>query len=207
VCQLRHTCCLYWLAKQAYWSSNKGTSAFALSHTQSWLNQADSIGCMHTYITPLSHARRFYSKLDILLNEDVLIGKSRACQETLRPPAASTLAELIVHVRSELTLQQIQRIVYMFSRQALAETGIATGLSNLWSTLKACIQQMMHCLHDFGLTIATCMQYDMPSASPWGMHATQAHLAVMWPALQQQPMHCESMPIQCQPFKKLYKHT
>ncbi|KAL0051806.1 hypothetical protein WJX82_002492 [Trebouxia sp. C0006] len=60
--------------------------------------------------------RGFYSKLDILLNEDVLIGKSRACQETLRPPAASTLAELIVHVRSELTLQQIQRIVYMFSR-------------------------------------------------------------------------------------------
>lgn len=59
---------------------------------------------------------RFYSKLDILLNEDVLIGKSRVCQETLRPPAASTLAELIVHVRADLTLQQIQRIVYMFSR-------------------------------------------------------------------------------------------
>lgn len=61
---------------------------------------------------------RFYTKLDILLNEDVLIGKSRACQETLRPPAASTLAELIVHVRADLTLQQIQRIVYMFSRSA-----------------------------------------------------------------------------------------
>lgn len=60
--------------------------------------------------------RRFYSKLDILLNEDVLIGRSRACQETLRQPAASTLAELIVHVRADLTLQQIQRIVYMFSR-------------------------------------------------------------------------------------------
>ncbi|KAL3160164.1 hypothetical protein ABBQ32_010930 [Trebouxia sp. C0010 RCD-2024] len=60
--------------------------------------------------------RGFYSKLDILLNEDVLIGKTRACQETLRPAAASTLAELIVHVRADLTLQQIQRIVYMFSR-------------------------------------------------------------------------------------------
>ncbi len=84
---------------------------------------------MHAYLlSPLSHALRFYSKLDILLNEDVLIGKSRACQETLRPPAASTLAELIVHVRSELTLQQIQRIVYMFSRQALA--GITIGQSN-----------------------------------------------------------------------------
>jgi hypothetical protein len=91
------------------------------------LNCADSIGCVHAYISPLLHARRFYSKLDILLNEDVLIGKSRACQETLRPPAASTLAELIVHVRSELTLQQIQRIVYMFSRQALAATEITTG--------------------------------------------------------------------------------
>ena len=65
-----------------------------------------------------SGMHRFYTKLDILLNEDVLIGKSRACQETLRPPAASTLAELIVHVRADLTLQQIQRIVYMFSRSA-----------------------------------------------------------------------------------------
>ena len=62
---------------------------------------------------------RFYSKLDTLLNEDVLIGKTRACQETLRPAAASTLAELIVHVRADLTLQQIQRIVYMFSRYAI----------------------------------------------------------------------------------------
>lgn len=59
---------------------------------------------------------RFYAKLDVVLNEDVLIGKSRVCQEALRAPAASTLAELIVHVRSELTLQQIQRIVYLFSR-------------------------------------------------------------------------------------------
>ena len=63
-----------------------------------------------------STACRFYAKLDVVLDEDVLIGKSRACQEALRAPAASTLAELIVHVRSELTLQQIQRIVYLFSR-------------------------------------------------------------------------------------------
>ncbi len=117
---------------------------------QSWLIYADSIGCMHTYISPLLQARRFYSKLDILLNEDVLIGKSRACQETLRPPAASTLAELIVHVRSELTLQQIQRIVYMFSRQALAR--ITIGQFN--SILKACIRQMMHCLHVLGHMVA-----------------------------------------------------
>ena len=122
---------------------------------QSWLIYADSIGCMHTYISPLLQARRFYSKLDILLNEDVLIGKSRACQETLRPPAASTLAELIVHVRSELTLQQIQRIVYMFSRQAL--TGITTEQFNLCPLklcLKACIRQMMHCLHVLGHMVA-----------------------------------------------------
>ena len=112
------------------------------------INYADSVGSMHAYISLLSHARRFYSKLDILLNEDVLIGKSRACQETLRPPAASTLAELIVHVRSELTLQQIQRIVYMFSRQALA--GITIGQFNSWSTLKACIRQMVPYLHVFG---------------------------------------------------------
>ena len=137
--------------EEAYWSVKQGQISLCSSSTQSCLNHADSIGCMHTYISPLSHARRFYSKLDILLNEDVLIGKSRACQETLRPPAASTLAELIVHVRSELTLQQIQRIVYMFSRQALAGITIEQfNLCPLNLCFKACIRQMVHRLHIFG---------------------------------------------------------
>ena len=84
---------------------------------------------------------RFYSKLDILLKEDVLIGKSRACQETLRPPAASTLAELIVHVRADLTLQQIQRIVYMFSRSADAANIV------LLTTCQWASKQLFHRQH------------------------------------------------------------
>lgn len=88
----------------------------------------------------MCYACRFYSKLDILLNEDVLIGKSRACQEMLRPPAASTLAELIVHVRADLTLQQIQRIVYMFSRQATCRSLVQQQMWNVTCMLMWLIQ-------------------------------------------------------------------
>ncbi|KAK9813301.1 hypothetical protein WJX72_012102 [[Myrmecia] bisecta] len=58
----------------------------------------------------------FYSKLEVLLEEEVLVGKSRVCQEALRPLAYSMLAELIHHVRGELTLPQLRRCIYIFSR-------------------------------------------------------------------------------------------
>ena len=60
--------------------------------------------------------RWFYSHLDALLDEDVLVGAGRACRETLRPLAYSFLAELVHHMRLELSLAQIRRTVYMFSQ-------------------------------------------------------------------------------------------
>ncbi|KAL3681984.1 hypothetical protein R1sor_000006 [Riccia sorocarpa] len=60
--------------------------------------------------------RGFFSQIDTLLDERVLVGTGRACYETLRPLAYSLLAELIHHVRLELSLPQLSRIVYLFSR-------------------------------------------------------------------------------------------
>lgn len=60
--------------------------------------------------------RGFYSLIDTLLEERVLVGTGRACFETLRPLAYSLLAELIHHVRMELSLNQLSRIIYLFSR-------------------------------------------------------------------------------------------
>eukprot|EP00899_Mesostigma_viride_P026573 jgi/Mesvir1/70/Mv13673-RA.2 len=57
----------------------------------------------------------FFPLIDTLLDERVLVGAGRACQETLRPLALSLLAELIHHVRHELALAQLSRVVYLFS--------------------------------------------------------------------------------------------
>ncbi|KAL6045043.1 putative transformation/transcription domain-associated protein [Balamuthia mandrillaris] len=58
----------------------------------------------------------FISKIDTLLNEEVLIGNGRTSYETLRPLAYSTLADLVHHVRTNLSLEQLTRVVYLFSR-------------------------------------------------------------------------------------------
>ncbi|KAK9721294.1 transcription-associated protein 1 [Basidiobolus ranarum] len=58
----------------------------------------------------------FVSKIDILLNEKVLVGTGVTSHETLRPLAYSMLADLIHHVRAELTTAQISRAIYIYSR-------------------------------------------------------------------------------------------
>jgi len=59
--------------------------------------------------------RGFFLQTDLLLDEKVLIGTSRAAYETLRPLAYSFLAELVHFVRLEVTLPQLSRIIYLFS--------------------------------------------------------------------------------------------
>ena len=62
----------------------------------------------------------FFSQIDVLLEEKVLIGSgssssARSSHETLRPLACSTLADLVHHVRSELGMKHLSRVVYIFS--------------------------------------------------------------------------------------------
>ncbi|KAF8410452.1 hypothetical protein HHK36_002981 [Tetracentron sinense] len=53
--------------------------------------------------------------IDMLLEERDLVGSGRACLETLKPLAYSLLAEIVHHVRGDLSLSQLSRIIYLFS--------------------------------------------------------------------------------------------
>ena len=62
----------------------------------------------------------FFSQIDVLLDEKLLIGQgtstsARSSHETLRPLACSTLADLVHHVRGELGIKHLSRVVYIFS--------------------------------------------------------------------------------------------
>ncbi|CAN8229179.1 unnamed protein product [Cochlearia groenlandica] len=60
--------------------------------------------------------RGLFPLIDTLLEERVLVGTGRACFESLRPLAYSLLAEIVHHVRADLSLPQLSRIIYLFSR-------------------------------------------------------------------------------------------
>eukprot|EP00898_Chlorokybus_atmophyticus_P003741 jgi/Chlat1/4368/Chrsp29S04524 len=85
--------------------------------------------------------RGFKRHLDTLLDERqvilVLVGTGRACYETLRPLAYSLLAELIHHIRLELTLPQLSRIVYLFSRN-VHDTTLPTSVQT------TCVRLMLN---------------------------------------------------------------
>ncbi|KNC75059.1 hypothetical protein SARC_12409, partial [Sphaeroforma arctica JP610] len=58
----------------------------------------------------------FVPQIETLLKEDVLIGPGRTSNETLRPLAYSTLADLVHHVRQQLPFNQLVRTVKVYSR-------------------------------------------------------------------------------------------
>uniref|UniRef100_A0A7N0UBU8 Non-specific serine/threonine protein kinase n=1 Tax=Kalanchoe fedtschenkoi TaxID=63787 RepID=A0A7N0UBU8_KALFE len=81
----------------------------------------DSVSIRKELLVALKHVlgtdfkRGLFPLIDTLLEERVLVGSGRACFETLRPLAYSLLAEIVHHVRGELSLLQLSRIIYLFS--------------------------------------------------------------------------------------------
>lgn len=61
----------------------------------------------------------FISELDRLMTEDVLLGSGWTAQESLKPLAYSTLADLLHHVRDELTLEQLACAIHTFLKNVL----------------------------------------------------------------------------------------
>ncbi|KAF8339104.1 FAT-domain-containing protein [Cantharellus anzutake] len=57
----------------------------------------------------------FLAKLDSLMDERILIGPGVASREGLRPLAYTTLADLIHHVRAELSVEQLSRVFHAYS--------------------------------------------------------------------------------------------
>ncbi|KAJ4844568.1 hypothetical protein Tsubulata_023584 [Turnera subulata] len=82
---------------------------------------SDSVSIRKELLVALKHVlgtdfkRGLFPLIDTLLEERVLVGTGRACFETLRPLAYSLLAEIVHHVRSDLSLSQLSRIIYLFS--------------------------------------------------------------------------------------------
>ncbi|XP_077231461.1 uncharacterized protein LOC143864410 isoform X2 [Tasmannia lanceolata] len=83
---------------------------------------SDSVSVRKETLVALKHVlgtdfkRGLFPLIDTLLEERVLVGTGRACFETLRPLAYSILAEIVHHVRADLSLSQLSRIIYLFSR-------------------------------------------------------------------------------------------
>ncbi|XP_024180311.1 transformation/transcription domain-associated protein isoform X2 [Rosa chinensis] len=82
---------------------------------------SDSVSIRKELLVALKHVlgtdfkRGLFPLIDTLLEERVLVGTGRACFETLRPLAYSLLAEIVHHVRADLSLAQLSRIIYLFS--------------------------------------------------------------------------------------------
>eukprot|EP00939_MAST-03C_sp_MAST-3C-sp1_P004697 g4697.t1 len=68
------------------------------------------------HILATDFRKGFFSQIDALLQAPALIGSSRASYELLRPLAYSTLADLVHHMRTKLNMAQLQRIIFLFSR-------------------------------------------------------------------------------------------
>ncbi|KAJ3211873.1 hypothetical protein HDU67_004198 [Dinochytrium kinnereticum] len=86
----------------------------------------------------------FTRHMDILINEDVLIGKGVTCKETLRPLAYSVLVDLILNVRTELSRLQISRIIHIYSKN-LHDSSFAPNIQTVCAKL---LLNMIDCLVD-----------------------------------------------------------
>ncbi|CEP07551.1 hypothetical protein [Parasitella parasitica] len=87
----------------------------------------------------------FVPKIDLLLNEKVLIGTGVTAHDTLRPLAYSMLADLIHHIRAELSSSQLSRTIYIYSRNlhdATLAPSIQTMCGKLLLNLIDCIMKI-----------------------------------------------------------------
>lgn len=80
----------------------------------------------------------FIPYIDTLLEERVLVGTGVSSREALRPLASSVVADLIHHVRNELPIAQLNRVVYVFScnlNDATFSSSIQTMCAKLLNTI------------------------------------------------------------------------
>ena len=73
------------------------------------------IALRHIFAT--NFRKGFFRHVDTLLDERLLIGKHRQSEHAqLRAAAYSALADLLLHVRSRLSMAQVSRVVHLYSR-------------------------------------------------------------------------------------------
>ncbi|KAH8913621.1 hypothetical protein BT69DRAFT_1180576, partial [Atractiella rhizophila] len=67
------------------------------------------------HILSTDYRLAFLPEIDNLLNEKILIGPGTTAFESLRPIAFSMLADLIHHVRSKLSLEQLRKVCHLYT--------------------------------------------------------------------------------------------
>lgn len=90
------------------------------------------------HILTVDSRSSFIPYIDVLLEERVLVGTGVSSREMLRPLAYSVVADLIHHVRNELPLQQLIRVVYVFScnlNDSTFSSSIQTMCAKLLNTI------------------------------------------------------------------------
>ncbi|KAJ1978693.1 transcription-associated protein 1, partial [Dimargaris xerosporica] len=90
------------------------------------------IALRHILATDLRTA--FVSKIDVLLSAEILIGRGVTSRETLRSIAFSTLADLVHHIRADLSPTQLARAVRMYADN-LHDTTLASGIQSMSAKL------------------------------------------------------------------------
>ncbi|KAK9874414.1 hypothetical protein WA026_002761 [Henosepilachna vigintioctopunctata] len=99
------------------------------------------IAARHILATDLKN--KFVPHMEKLFDEDILLGRGWTTYESLRPLAYSTLADLVHHVREQLSLTDLTRAVHLFSKNvhddSLAAT-IQTMSCKLLLNLVECIR-------------------------------------------------------------------
>ncbi|SCU80809.1 LAMI_0B03796g1_1 [Lachancea mirantina] len=74
------------------------------------------------HILSTNYKRLFLPQINLLFNEKILIGDGFTSHETLRPLAYSTVADFIHNVRGELSLEDIEKTVQMYTGFLLDES-------------------------------------------------------------------------------------
>ncbi|CAH1997935.1 unnamed protein product [Acanthoscelides obtectus] len=99
------------------------------------------IAARHILATDLRN--NFVPHMEKLFDEDVLLGRGWTTHESLRPLAYSTLADLVHHVRQQLSLADLTRAVHLFSKNVHDDslgTSIQTMSCKLLLNLVDCIR-------------------------------------------------------------------
>ena len=97
------------------------------------------------HIINFNFRKIFLPKIDELLDERTLIGDGLTVYETMRPLAYSMLADLIHHVRENLTPAQIRRTVEVYTKNLLDDfpgTSFQTMSAKLLLNMAECIAKM-----------------------------------------------------------------
>ncbi|KAL2262033.1 hypothetical protein VTK26DRAFT_2665 [Humicola hyalothermophila] len=99
------------------------------------------------HIINFNFRKIFLPKIDELLDERTLIGDGLTVHETMRPLAYSMLADLIHHVRENLTPEQIRKTVEVYTRNLLDNfpgTSFQTMSAKLLLNMADCIARMQN---------------------------------------------------------------